>query len=150
MADDDAMTVTYTPGETVPHPALWGVLYRSSTPFWEAVKEHELKLQRCAGCGHWLFPPRPMCPQCQSQETEWVQASGRGKVASWATYPESPHPAFVAPYTVLLVELEEGPRLVSNPAGIDAGQLAVGLDVEVVFEDVDDDLTLFKFREAAA
>lgn len=150
MTEGTGMTVTYDPDHTVPHPALWGVLYKDSTPFWESVAAHELKLQRCAGCGHWLFPPRPMCPQCQSAETEWVAASGRGTVASWVTYHESPHPAFVAPYTVLLVELEEGARLVSNPAGIDAGRLEIGLPVEVVYEDVGGDLTLFKFREAAA
>jgi len=144
------MTVRYDPDHQVPHPALWGVLYRSSTPFWEAVKEHELKLQRCAECKQWLAPPRPMCPNCQSQESEWVPASGRGTVHSFVTYQESPHPAFLAPYSVVLVDLEEGVRVVSNPAGIEPDELEIGMPVEVVYEDVDDDLTLFKFKKAAA
>lgn len=143
------MTVRYDPDHQVPHPALWGVLYRSSTPFWEAVKDHELKLQRCADCEHWLVPPRPMCPNCQSQESAWVPVSGRGTVHSYVTYRESPDPAFVAPYAVLLVELEEGPRVVTNAAGIDVDALEIGMPVEVVFEDVDDTLTLFKFKKAA-
>lgn len=135
--------------EPVPHPALWGVLYRSSGPFWDAVKGHELQLQRCAACHHWLVPPRPMCPQCQSMESEWVPVSGKGTVYSWVTYAESPHPAFDAPHTVVLVELEEGPRLVSNPAGITAEELEIGMPVRVVYDDVDDALTLFKFERAA-
>lgn len=132
-----------------PHPALWGVLYRSSGPFWEAVGGHELKLQRCAGCHRWLMPPRPMCPGCHSMESEWVAVSGRGKVHSWVTYADSPHPGFSSPHTVVLVELDEGPRLVSNPVGIPTEELEIGLPVQVRFDDLSDDFTLFKFERAA-
>jgi len=132
-----------------PHPAMWGVLYRSSTPFWEAVKAHELKLQRCADCKQWLVPPRPMCPGCLSAESEWVPVSGTGKVYSWVTYAEAPHPGFDSPHTVILVELDEGPRLVSNPVDIPAEDLEIGLPVRVVFQDLDDELTLFRFERAA-
>ncbi|KAA0232257.1 MAG: hypothetical protein JJLCMIEE_03299 [Acidimicrobiales bacterium] len=131
-----------------PHPALWGVLYRSSTPFWEAVRRHELSLQRCAECGRWLFPPRPMCPDCRCAESEWVPVSGRGTVHSWVTYDESPHPAFAAPYSVLLVELEEGARLVSNPVDIAPDELEIGMPVRVVFRDEGDDFTVFLFERA--
>ncbi len=142
MTDGGGSTAT-------PHPALWGVLYRSSGPFWDAVSGHELKLQRCAGCQRWLVPPRPMCPGCNSMESEWVPVSGRGKVYSWVTYAESPHPGFPSPHTVVLVELDEGPRLVSNPVGITADELEIGLPVQVVYEDVSDEFTLFKFEPAA-
>lgn len=134
---------------TTPHPALWGVLYRSSTPFWEAVGEHELRLQRCSGCQRWLVPPRPMCPDCNSMDSEWVEVSGSGKVYSWVTYAESPHPGFDSPHTVVLVELDEGPRLVSNTVGIAADELEIGAPVRVVFDDVGDDFTLFKFERTA-
>jgi len=80
-------------------------------------------------------------------ESEWVPVSGRGKVYSWVTYAESPHPGFTSPHTVVLVELDEGPRLVSNPVGID--HLHIGLPVQVVFDDVTDEFTLFKFEPAA-
>jgi uncharacterized OB-fold protein len=132
----------------VPHPAKWGVLYRSSTPFWDAVHGRELSLQRCADCKRWLVPPRPMCPGCQSMSSEWVQVSGKGTICSWVTYAESPHPAFESPHTVVLVELEEGPRLVSNTVGIPDEELKSGLPVKVVYEDVDETLTLFKFTAA--
>lgn len=133
----------------VPHPARWGVLYRSSGPLWDAAKEHELRLQRCASCQHWLMPPRPMCPQCQSMEAEWVPVSGEGTISSWVTYAEAPHPAFDSPHTVVLVELAEGPRVVSNVVGVAPEELEVGLPVRVVYDDVDDELTLYKFERAA-
>lgn len=143
------MTTAKDETPPVPHPALWGVLYRSSTPFWDAVARHELHLQRCTGCGTWRMPPGPMCPSCRSTEHEWVPASGRGTIHSWVTYNESPHPAFEAPYSVVLVELDEGVRIVSNPAGIEPDELQVGMAVEVTFEQVDDDLTVYKFKRAA-
>lgn len=142
------MTVQYNPEKRLPHPALWGVLYRSSTPFWEGTKEKELRLQRCKGCGAFLHPPRPMCPHCLSTESEWVPVKGKGKIYSWVTYYESPHPAFKAPYAVVLVELEEGPRIVSNMVDTKPEDLYIGMPVEVVFDDVGQDLILPKFKKA--
>lgn len=133
----------------VPHPARWGVLYRSSGPLWDSAKERNLKMQRCASCQKWLMPPRPMCPNCQSMESEWVAVSGEGTICSWVTYAEAPHPAFESPHTVVLVDLAEGPRVVSNVVGIGADELEVGLPVRVVYEDADDVLTLFKFERSA-
>ena len=82
------MTVQYNPDKKIPHPAMWGVLYRNSTPFWEGVKKHELLIQKCKSCGKLLVPPRPMCPSCLSTEKEWVPAAGKGKIYSWVTYRE--------------------------------------------------------------
>jgi uncharacterized OB-fold protein len=78
-----------------------------------------------------------------------VAVAGTGTISSWVTYAESPHPGFGSPHTVILVELDEGPRLVSNPVGITTDELQIGLPVRVVFEDVDEELTLFKFEHAA-
>ena len=142
------MSVEYNADQKIPHPAMWGVLYKSSTPFWEGVKEKRVMLQRCKSCGYWLNPPRPMCPKCQSQESEWVAAKGTGKIYSWVTFNESPHPAFKTPYEAVLVELDEGPRIVSNMVGINSDELEIGMPVEVTFEDVAEDLTLPKFKKA--
>ncbi|MFO8011639.1 MAG: Zn-ribbon domain-containing OB-fold protein [Dehalococcoidia bacterium] len=141
------MTVQYNPDKKIPRPALWQVLYRSSTPFWEGVQKGELLLQRCKVCGNWLNPPRPMCPLCQSTEQEWVRSSGKGTLYSWVTLPESPHPAFKTPYSVVLVELEEGVRIVSNMTDVEAEDMVIGMPVEVVFDEVTDDLTLPKFKK---
>jgi uncharacterized OB-fold protein len=82
-------------------------------------------------------------------ESEWVPVSGEGTIYSWVTYAEAPDPAFESPHTVVLVQLAEGPRVVSNVVGIAPEELEVGLPVRVVFEDVDDALSLFKFERAA-
>lgn len=142
------MTVEYNSEQRIPHPALWGVLYRSSGPFWESIKNKKLSMQRCKGCGAWLNPPRPMCPKCRSTEQEWVAVKGKGTVYSHVTYQDSPHPAFKAPYSVVLVELEEGPRIISNMVDSKTEEITIGMPVEVVFEEVADDLTLPKFKKA--
>jgi hypothetical protein len=77
-----------------------------------------------------------------------VPVAGHGTIHSWVTYDESPHPAFEAPYSVILVELDEGVRLVSNPVDIAPEELEIGMPVEVVFEDVTDDFALYKFKRA--
>jgi len=125
---------------------LWPVGYDNAAPFWEGVKRHELVLQRCKDCGKFLHLPRPMCPKCRSLETEWVPSSGKGHIYSWVTYRKSPHPAFQAPYSVVLVELEEGVRLVSNMTDCTPEEIHIGMPVEVVFEDLAEDLTLPKFK----
>ncbi|UCG82173.1 MAG: Zn-ribbon domain-containing OB-fold protein [Dehalococcoidia bacterium] len=140
------MTVQYNPEYPTPRPAQWGVLYRSSTGFWEGVKRHELVIQKCKQCGTWLHPPRPMCPNCRSAEHDWVPSKGKGTVYSWVTYHESPHPGFKAPYSVVLVELEEGVRLISNLIDVLPDDIYIGMPVEVVFDDIAEDMTLPKFR----
>ena len=142
------MTVQYNPDKKIPHPAMWGVLYRSSTPFWEGTKNKQLLLQSCKECGTMLMPPRPMCPECLCNEQEWKPASGKGKIFSYVTYQKSPHPAFKAPYCVVLVELEEGVRVVSNTVDIPPDEIEIGMSVEVVFEEIDEKLTLFKFKKS--
>jgi uncharacterized protein len=85
-------------------------------PYWSALREGELKIQRCA-CGACWLPARPECPSClKGDEWRWVSTRGRGRVVSWVIYHSAYHPAFAdrLPYNVALVELEEGPRLITN------------------------------------
>jgi len=91
-----------------------------------------------------------MCPQCNSVEKEWAAVSGKGIVYSWVTYHESPHPAFKAPYSVVLVELEEGMRLVSNLVDVPHDEIEFGMKVEVTFDKITDDITLPKFKKEAS
>jgi len=116
-------------------------------PFWDACKRHELSLQRCHDCGH-LRLPSPICPQCLSMESGWVAASGRGKVFTWTVIHQRYHPGFAGelPYNVSIVELDEGPRLLTNIVGCSNEDLRIGMDVEAVFEDVTEEMTLPKFR----
>jgi uncharacterized OB-fold protein len=123
-----------------------------SQPFWEGCRAHRLLLQRCTACGRCRFPAAPFCPDCQSRESEWVAASGRGTVFSWIVV-RHPVPKDVyagdVPYVVALVELAEGVRMATNIVGCAPEAVVAGLPVEVTFEDVTAEITLPRFRPAA-
>ena len=138
------MSVAYDKEHPIPAPTL----HPDNEGFWEGVKRKELVFQRCKACGSWVHPPRPMCPRCRSVQKEWSPSSGRGTVYSWVTYAEAPHPGFRAPYSVVLVELEEGVRLVSNLVDVKPEEISIGMPVEVVFDQVNGEIVLPKFRKA--
>ena len=117
-------------------------------PFWDAARRHELVVQRCAGCGTHRFPARDICSRCLSREAAWTPVSGRGTVFSWAIMHQVYHPGFAAdvPYAVVVIELEESARLVSNLVDCPPADIRAGMPVEVVFDDVAPDVTLPKFR----
>ena len=117
-------------------------------PFWDGCREHVLKLPWCPGCRRAFLPPSPVCPHCFGEHLEWRLASGRGVVSTFVVVRQPWFPAFAGdvPYNVAQVELEEGPRLTSNLVGISNEDVAVGLEVEAVFEDLDEETTLPRFR----
>ena len=119
-------------------------------PFWEAAKKHKLALQKCDDCGKLWAPNGPVCPHCFSQKYTWTNLSGRGKIASWVVFHKLYHPGFAAdiPYNVAFVELDEGPRLIANVVGIKNKDLKIGIKVEVTFEDVNDEISIPKFKKA--
>ncbi len=116
--------------------------------FWNGLREHKLLIQRCNGCGALRHPPRPMCPKCQSLDWDTIEASGRGTVYSYVMPHEPRFPFLDYPYIVVLVELAEGIRVVSNLCDIDPADVTVGMDVEVFYQAFDDDLVLHQFRPA--
>lgn len=87
-----------------------------TTPYWTALQEGRLTYQKCEFCSHTWLPAREECPTCLSDSVCWVDASGRGKLISWVVYHRPVHEYFgdKVPYTVAIVELEEGPRLMTN------------------------------------
>jgi uncharacterized protein len=117
--------------------------------FWNGLRDNKLLIQRCNGCGSLRHPPRPMCPHCRSLHWEAVESSGRGTVYSFVMPHQPRFPFFDYPYIVVLVELEEGVRLVSNLVGIDPADVTVGMPVEVGYETFDNDLVLHQFRPSA-
>lgn len=114
--------------------------------FWEGVDRGELLIQRCADCQTLRHPPAPMCPSCQSLQWDTVQASGRGVVHSFVIMHHPPIPPFDYPNPVVLVELDEGTRLISQLQGVKPRDIEVGMPVEVVFREVEDGLTLPLFQ----
>ena len=116
--------------------------------FWNGLRERKLLIQRCAGCETLRQPPRPMCPKCNSLEWDTIESSGRGTVYSYVM-PQNPRfPMFEYPYIVVLVELGEGVRLVSNLCEIEPGDVRVGMPVEVFYTTFDNDVVLHQFRPA--
>ena len=117
--------------------------------FYDFCKQHELRFQRCKGCGTWRQVPRDMCAKCGSPQWEWAKSSGKGTVFSWTTVmqPMLPQFADVVPYSPVVIELEEGVRMVSWLVDVAPGDIRIGLPVEVVFEDVTPEVTLPKFRK---
>ena len=114
--------------------------------YWEGCKQHQLLIQRCRNCGAFRFYPRPMCPNCNSMDSKWVKARGKGKVYSWTVAVQQFHHAFEVPYIVAIVELDEGIRMTTNIIDCKPEELYVGMPVEVIFEDVTEEITLPKFK----
>jgi uncharacterized OB-fold protein len=116
--------------------------------FWQGCREHRLLLPTCHACGKAHLPPGPVCPFCFADSIDWRPASGRGRISTWTRVHKAWFPTFAdeVPYTVVQVELDEGPRLTSHLLGARDPDIAVGARVEVVFTDVDNDLTLHNFR----
>jgi len=119
-------------------------------PYWDGLKEHKLMIQRCKECNKAYFYPRPLCPHCQSWNVEWFEASGKGKLYSFVL-PQRGFPGVSeGAYVLAIVELEEGPRMMSNLVGVDPDPDKVKCDIPVVIEyvDVTEEVTLPKFRPA--
>jgi len=110
--------------------------------FFQAAREEKLVFRKCQSCGKGLHLPTTFCPACGSDETEWVEASGRGHLYSWTQVLHSVHPDYPAPYTIVLVALEEAPevRLVSAIDGLP--ELKVDQPMKVWFEKVNEKVTL--------
>ncbi len=118
--------------------------------FWEGLVQHKLLIQRCASCHRLQHPPAPMCPGCHSFEMEAIEASGRGIIHSFVVAHHPPIPPFEYPNVIVLVELEEGTRLVSRLVGTQPDDVAIGMPVAVEFEKVDEGLVLHRFRVTAS
>ena len=121
-----------------------------SQPFWDSLNRQAIQLQRCGGCGAFVYYPRAVCPACLSDNLVWTPVSGRGVVHAFTIPHRHPNPAFAArvPYVVVLVELEEGVHLLSNLIGVEPTPevVHVGMPVEIVYDQVSDAITLPRFR----
>jgi uncharacterized OB-fold protein len=104
-------------------------------PFWDGIAAGRLRLQRCGSCGLYVFYPRSVCPHCMSAELEWTDASGRGAVHALTVVHRAP-PGFAdeSPYVVALIDLAEGPRMMTRLLGVEPGEAVVGMQVEVAIE----------------
>ena len=119
--------------------------------FWDGTRIGELRLQRCDGCEQVYFPPRPFCPSCASREVSIFSASGKALLYSYVIN-HRPHPAFDGPYSIAVVQLEEGPRMMANIINVEQTPEALVLDMplQVIFEELDEQISLPYFQPVGA
>jgi uncharacterized OB-fold protein len=131
------------PGRPLPEPTP------ETAHFWEGTRAGKLRLQRCDACAHVYFPPRPFCPRCAHRRVTVVEASGRGMLYSYVIHHRAA-PGFEPPYAIAVVELEEGPRMMTNIVNAPQTPEALRLDmpVRVVFVRMNDAITLPLFEPA--
>jgi len=131
------------PGRALPQPTP------ETQHFWDGTREGELRLQRCDGCGKIYFPPRPFCPACGSRHVSVVRASGKAVLWSYVIHHRQV-PGFTPPYAIAVVQLAEGPRMMTNVVECPQTPEALQLDMplEVVFQKQNDTITLPFFRPA--
>jgi len=127
------------------------MINRDSQFFWDGTATGELRLQSCNACAALRFPPGPTCPDCGAFDRGHVVASGRGTVFSYVVHRHPPVPGKELPIVLVLVELEEGLRMLGELVDVLDDEIAdveVGMAVQVDFHRIDDDLTLPIWRRA--
>jgi len=122
----------------------------TTLPFWRAAAEHRLVVQRCTACGHTRLPPAPICPECRSDEAGWHEVPGRGEVYTYTIVHRPIAAGQPLPTLVAVIALEDagGVRLISNLVDTSPEDVAIGLPVELVWEDMSDELAIPRFRPA--
>jgi len=151
VGDEPVATMTFRVLKFKPRPAgstvdptrtLRPVRNRDTDFFWEGTAAGELRIQKCNACGQLRHPPGPLCPSCHTSDRGYVVASGRGRVYSWLVHHAPQVPGKQLPLRLALVELEEGVRMVGEVRD----EVAIGDTVEVVFQRIDDELTLAQWQ----
>jgi len=119
-------------------------------PFWDAAAEGRLLIQRCNACDQWQYYPRPFCKRCWSEDLEWAEASGKGTIYTFSIVRRNDLPSFGdrVPYVPAIIDLEEGPRMMSEVVDAELESIEVGQAVVVDFREIDDELKRPVFRPA--
>lgn len=117
-------------------------------PWWEAAAEHRLVVQRCTSCERTRHPPAPLCPECRSADSDWKDVPGRGELYTYTIVHRPIAAGQELPYIVAVIALEDsgGLRMISNLVDADPNALAIGMPVEVVWEDMSAELAIPRFR----
>ena len=113
-------------------------------PYWDAARAGRLLVKRCADCGAAHFYPRPFCPRCWSSAVSWEEASGRAVLYTWSVVHHNDLPPFSdrLPYVAAVVDLAEGPRMMTNVVDCDEEQLRVGMPLQVAYREIAEHVTI--------
>ena len=120
-------------------------------PFWDGCKEGRFLIRHCNACGADHYYPRPFCPTCWSDDVAWKEASGRATLYTYSVVHVNDLPPFGerVPYVAAIVELEEGPRVMTNVEGVEHDALQIGMPLVVDYKPISDDITIAIFRPAS-
>jgi uncharacterized OB-fold protein len=148
IEDDAGMSDWSKVTRPVPVPNEW------TKPFWEAAKRNSLELQRCQACGHFQHPPYATCLKCMSVDLKFEPVRGGGQIYAYTIMYHTGDKRFASavPYASIIVELDEAPGalMAGNLLVVPHTEAKVGRRVEVVFEPLNNDITLPQFRLASA
>lgn len=114
------------------------VLTAENAFYWEGAAQGRLLIQSCRSCGALSHPPSPLCPECHSADRGATEMSGHGHVASFVIVHHPPNPWFELPVVVATVELDEGPKVITNVCNVAVGEVELGMPVEVFFAETDE------------
>jgi uncharacterized OB-fold protein len=119
-------------------------------PFWDGCKEGTFLIRHCNACGRDHYYPRPFCPSCWSDDVSWKEASGRATLYTYSVVHVNDLPPFGerVPYVAGIVDLDEGPRVMTNVEDVPFDELEVGMPLVVAFKAISDDVTIPVFRRA--
>ncbi len=119
-------------------------------PYWDSLKEHAVKVQKCSSCGTLRYVPKELCYNCQSMDVTWTTISGTGEIYTYTVVRRAPTPAYQeeAPYTIVHVTMSEGFRMIGTLNGIDVDNVAIGQQVKVAYDDITPEWTLLTFVPA--
>lgn len=113
--------------------------------YWASIAAGEMRLQKCKDCATLRYLPSACCPKCLSVEADWVPVSGRATLLSWTTFHRQYLPAYPVPFTVIAVQLEEGPMMISNIDEAERPSLAVGAALSMTYADHPDGYRIPRF-----
>jgi uncharacterized protein len=119
----------------------------TSQPFWDALRDEHISMQRCRACNGWVHYPRTRCSHCLSDQLSWHDVAGTGTVYTFSVARQPTTAPFLdeTPQVIAVVELDDGPRVTTTVVGIDADDVRVGQRVRAVFDHGDDGITLLRF-----
>jgi uncharacterized OB-fold protein len=117
-------------------------------PFWQAARQGKLMIQQCQSCRRHIFYPRIICPFCFSEQITWVESTGKGKIYTFSVVQNNAPSTFIPdmPFIIAIVRLDEGVQMMTNIVGCDPSQVHCDMPVTVVFEKLNDEITLPKFK----
>jgi len=124
----------------------------SHLPFWDSLREHQARVQRCDDCRAYRYIPKDLCFRCHGDRATWTAVSGAGEVYTYTVVRRAPTPAYQAdaPYVLAHVTMTEGFRMIARLTGAEPEAVRIGMPVVIAYEDVTPEWTLFTFRPAGA